>query len=288
MSFDFFKNAIDVYTVVLSIVGIVAASRQLMRHWRYRHIKKIWGLKDGDKVLLVCSELDEPEKRQLVEPREFIYLMKYGDVDAWVETVFSLLRVYPNIEFWLISAGELTQARVDLDHHIILIGGPDYNSLTERLLRNGQSRIRYRSPFMTEKCRSAPEQIGIVDQVSDQEFVGADLSEDYGYFERIKNPYDSTKFVILIGGCHTVGVTGAAKMFSAFSDGRPDLLAPVRENARVVAKEISTSDCFSIVCKVDKVGATIATPTISASRLCIAGEKNCRFDRLTKGQTGSV
>lgn len=283
LNFDLFKNTVDVYTVVLSVIGVIAAQRQFQRHWRYRHIKKLWGFKDGDKVLLVCSELDEPVKRQLVEDREFIYLMKYGDLDAWVETIFSLLRVYPNIELWLVSAGELAQAQVDLDSHIIVIGGPDYNGLTDQLLsmKNGTTRIAYRSPDLSEKSKTAPAEIAIFDKITDSEFVGTNLSGDYGYFERISNPHDRLKNIIIIGGCHTVGVTGAAKMFSAFSNGRSDLPATVKENAKLVSSIVGSRNPFSIVCHVAKVGATVACPSIRMSRLCVGDDASCPIDHIT-------
>ena len=58
---------------------------ELRNYWRTRHLRKVWGIKNGDQVIVVCSELDEPEARQQVEPREFIYSYKYGDLDAYIE-----------------------------------------------------------------------------------------------------------------------------------------------------------------------------------------------------------
>lgn len=285
-SIENIKLFVGIYTITLSVIGGIFAVHKLKRHWRYRYIKKILGIKDKQTVLFVCSELDNPEERQLVEPpREFIYLMKYGDVDAWVETLFSILRIYPNIELRLASAGEISLTRADLCHHIIVIGGPDYNSLVARIFkmdiprRMDIPRIRYHSPD-GDVSKTSPNEITLVDSITGKEYCCDNLDEDFGYFERIANPFDDSKNIILIGGCHTVGVTGASKMFSAFSEGRPEVMMLVRTNARKVAKLVGRSRAFSLVCRVDKIGSTISTPTIERARLFLDREECPVIDNL--------
>lgn len=108
-------------------------------------MRKVWGINNGDSVIVVCSELENPEERQYVEPREFIYNLKYGDVDAYFEVVTTLLRLYPAIKLRVMSAGEVEATRVDLASHMILIGGPDYNAMTERMLSRRMTQFEYRS-----------------------------------------------------------------------------------------------------------------------------------------------
>ena len=69
--------------VVITVIGLVLWIRKRISLRRTRHLRKVWGIKDHDAVVVVCSELDDPTERQNVEAREFIYCLKYGDVDAY-------------------------------------------------------------------------------------------------------------------------------------------------------------------------------------------------------------
>lgn len=258
---DGFKFFVDIYTVVLSVAGGAVGFSKLLRYWRYRDLRRFWRMKDGDTVLLVCSELDNPLARQMVEDREFIYSMKYGDVDAWIEVLFSLIRIYPNINLRILSSGEAQSAKIDLSCHIILIGGPDYNKLTERILKIGGTRFGYLSPYCGKRAETSPNEIVLHDLVTDKEYCFSSVDNDYGYVEQIRNPFDQTKWITLFGGCHTVGVAGASKMMSAFSEGRTEVLPVVKNTARRLRSAVGRDEEYSLLCHVNKVGSTIGTPT---------------------------
>src|ERR1700720_1852205 len=132
------------YALIVSLITLLFSTRKLSRFWKTRHLRKVWGIKNGDHVIIVCSELDEPEKRQNVEPRQFIYSLKYGDVDAYFEVIVTLLRLYPSIRLRVLSAGEAEKTRIDMAAHLILIGGPDYNPITARVLEKGITQYSYR------------------------------------------------------------------------------------------------------------------------------------------------
>lgn len=129
---------INVYAFIMTLLSALLSTKKILRFWRTRHLQKVWGIKDGDSVIVVCSELEDPKERQLAEPpREFIYSLKYGDVDAYFEVVATLLRLYPALKLRIMSAGEANAVRIDLASHLILIGGPDYNALTKEILNQG-------------------------------------------------------------------------------------------------------------------------------------------------------
>ena len=110
-------------------------------------------------MVVVCSELDDPPSRQFVEPREFIYSLKYGDLDAYVEVLLTLARLFPAVRVKVMSAGELNAARVDLGTHVVVIGGPDYNSVAARVLEWDKTQFEYRSPDMAEASCDHPREI---------------------------------------------------------------------------------------------------------------------------------
>ncbi len=64
MDVDALSVWVNWYALIVSLVGVALSTRQLGRFWRTRHLRKVWGIRDGDHVIVVCSELDDPETRQ--------------------------------------------------------------------------------------------------------------------------------------------------------------------------------------------------------------------------------
>jgi hypothetical protein len=253
---------IKLYALIISIVGAFWSTKRLSRFWKTRHLRKVWGIKDGDYVVIVCSELDEPDERQNIEPREFIYNMKYGDVDAYFEVMITLLRLFPRIKLRVLSAGEAEKTRVDLANHLILIGGPDYNEMTKRILKKGITQYSYRSPYVEEQSSNYPDEIVIYHLSTNKEFCEFTDERDYGYFERVINPNNPESQIVLIGGCHTIGVTAAVKAFSMAESEQGEIPRVVLANAKMVSKKISRKSEFSVLVAAERVGQTINVPIV--------------------------
>lgn len=218
-----------------AFMHVLSEWKKYWRMWRTRYLRKVWGIKNGEYVSIVCSELPDPGKRQCVEDREFIYNLKYGDVDAYFEIVVTLLRLYPEIKLKVLSAGEAASAPIDLGRHLILIGGPDYNAITEKMLEKNITQYRYKSPGEQNESTRYPDEIVLDDSYNDKEYAESNDEKDYGYFERIHNPNSPDNKVILIGGCHTIGVTGAAKAFSMAESEKGEIPKVVLKNAKTIA-----------------------------------------------------
>ena len=262
--------SVNIYALILSILSGVLSFKKTLRLWRTRHLRKVWGIKDKDYVILVCSELDNPIERQMVEPREFIYHFKYGDVDAYFEVVITLLRLYPNIKLKIMSAGEAEATRIDFAQHLILIGGPDYNSITEKILKKKITQFDYKSPYVDVQSEKYPDEIVLYHRELNKEFCYPGTSDkDYGYFERIINPNNPDSQIILIGGCHTVGVTGAVKAFSMAESERGEIPEIVLNNARLVAKRIKRTSSFAVLVSVERVAQSINIPVIKGTDITL-------------------
>lgn len=260
---------VNIYALLVTVIGVLLSTKRIGRFWKTRHIRKVWGIKDGDYVIVVCSELDKPAKRQNVEPREFIYNLKYGDVDAYFEVVVTLLRLFPKIKLHIMSSGEAETRHIDLSQHLILVGGPDYNIITTEFLNKKITRYQYKSPDFGEPSKSFPKEIVIYDSIKKQEFCEVTDKKDYGYFERIKNPLNPKKKIIFLGGSHTIGVTGAVKAFSMFDSEQGEIPETVLLNAKKVAKKTPKESEFSVLFIVERVGQTINTPTVKEDLILI-------------------
>ncbi len=266
--FTYFALVINICATIITLVWVIGVIRKFVRSQKTKHIRKIWGIKNGDNVVVVCSELEEPENRQNVEG-EFIYNYKYGDVDAYFEVVVTLLRLYPNIKLQLRSSGEAEKIPIDLKQHLILIGGPDFNSMTDRILSMGITQYTYKSSSVEERAKAHPDALVIYDKNNDKEYFEVTDEKDYGYFERIKNPDNPKKKVILLGGCHTIGVTGAVKAFSMFESEQGEIPDVILENAKKVAKMLPRSADFSVLVSVGRVGQTIRVPIINEHNVTV-------------------
>src|SRR3989344_1559796 len=123
-------------------------------------------------------------------------------------------RLFPDIKLSILSSGEAENTRIDMARHIILIGGPDYNAITARILEKNITSYNYKKPYVHVESGYNLDEIALHDQIKDKEYYECTDEKDYGYFERIRNPNNPDNKIILIGGCHTIGVTGAIKAFS--------------------------------------------------------------------------
>jgi len=271
---------VNIYAIVTTVIFTTLSLKKLGRLWKTRYLRNVWGIKDGDNVVVICSELDDPEERQHVEPREFIYNLKYGDVDAYFEVVVTLLRLFPNIKLRVLSAGEAEDTRIDLACHLILIGGPDYNMFTERILERGITQFEYRSPYVDERSTVHPDEIVLYDKIKNREHCELIDERDFGYFERIKNPDNPDKKIILIGGCHTIGVAGAIKAFSMVESEQGETPRVVLANAKKVSRRVSQKSKFSVLVSVERVGQTINVPVVQNNNINVANKKGTFFQRV--------
>ena len=260
---------IKVYALILSIIGVLKTSQKLIQLWNTRNLRKVWGIKDKENVIVICSELDNPEERQNVEPREFIYNLKYGDIDAYFEVIVTLLRLYPKLKLRILSSGEAEKTRFDMAQTIILIGGPDYNHITSQFLSKSLTQVIYKSPYCNEQSCSYPNEIVLYHKQQKKEYFELDNLNDFGYFERIINPHNPKKKIILIGGCHTIGVTAAIKAFSLSSSEHGEIPNVVLGNSKKVAKRIKKDSEFTVIVKAEKVGQSINTPVVKDETIIV-------------------
>ncbi len=257
------------FLLALIIIEVISKAKEIYRFWRTRHLRKVWGIKNGDHVSVVCSELDNADERQRVEAREFIYNLKYGDIDAYFEVIVTLLRLFPKIKLRILSSGEAESTRVDVARHIILIGGPDYNSFVSRVIKKQITQIRYKAPDLAEQSTLQPDEIVLYNSTNEKEYYELTDEKDYGYFERIQNPDDPRKNIILIGGCHTIGVTGAAKAFSMAESEQGEIPDVVLKSAQLVAGKISEKTEYSVSIAAERDAQTIKTPIVKEENISV-------------------
>jgi hypothetical protein len=260
--FPTIQNSVNIATVVFGLFGIVQAVAKFPRYWRYRRIRRLLRLRRGRRTVVVCSELDQPEKRQWVEPHEFIYMLKYGDIDALFEIVTTVRTVYPEIRLEVLSAQEAAHGNIDYDCDIIVVGGPDYNVVAERIIEEGKGLVTY----SYEQEESAPAKGDdppiVLCAEGCQPWKGQNRNEDFGYIEVMENPFCHRGRLIMFGGCHTIGVTAAVRVLQLRRDGA-GLTNQAKKNLRILNRHARFRSRYGAIFRGTLVGATIPSPNIS-------------------------
>lgn len=267
-----FALIVNTLAVLLSAFGLIQAVPRIRRILRYWPLLRFWKYGGRQTVWIICSEADNPEVRQWPEPREFIYFLKYGDVDALFETTITLERIYQNLNIRIMSSGEFQQVTGNFPTHMIAIGGPDYNALTARLIQDNRLSVGYRSPYVEELSQTDPAEIVLIAPDTEKEFFETEKEKDFGYIERIENPWSTGGTITVLGGNHTIGVAAAAKMFSVLEEGRFSITARTRSNFRHLRKTVGKSRYFYAIFPAEKVGAVIVQPDLSAAVILTANE----------------
>lgn len=228
-----------------------------------RYPKDIWGFDDFDDVMVACTELDDPEKLQHPEPWEFIYLSKYGDLDALFEVETTVHELFPNAHVEHRTGNEILRARVPTTYsgNLVIIGGPDYNALAKHFEKTCPIEYSPAGPDnnIALKVKATGETLTPAKPRGEEDHV-----VDYGFFVKMANPYSPEKKLVMVGGAHTYGVYGAVKAFS-FSRRIGDPVA--RQNCREVVSQLGPNPDFLSIVEVHGIGSSIPTPRLDKTRL---------------------
>jgi len=226
------------------------------------YFKSLWGFDEAEQVYIVCPELEEPEKRQYPEPQEFLYLGKYGDIDSLIVVYSSLNKIYPQLSIKFCTSEEFKSIPGNpYASNLILIGGPDYNKVTESFMKY--------TPF--EFSQNENDETILIynqrNQVFEPKFkLKKEIEEvvDYGFFLKIPNPYNPDKKLIMINGIHTYGVYGAAKCFSLYDEHEINI---AKDNCKTVIETLGDDPHFAVIVKVECINKKIGIPQIRKEEL---------------------
>lgn len=224
--------------------------------------RNVWGFAENDEVTVICSELDKPQSRMFPEPKEYIYLSKYGDVDALLTVLITLHRLYRNLKVTYCTGDEVSDRGISYTGNIVLIGGPDYNAAT-RLFQKAAPYLYKRGPsesdiYLKERFSKTKYYPKFAHKKRNREIL------DYGFFVKIQNPFNDTKKVIMIGGPHTYGVYGAAKAFSYEGGTHKGIQY---NNCKIVTENVGSDPRFSVIFKVEGIDENVQVPQIDPKKV---------------------
>jgi transcriptional regulator with XRE-family HTH domain len=207
-----------------------------------------WHFSDGMTVTLICSQLPSNYHGRLAEPANPDYneLYTFSDLDALFELHGHIRAVNPHSDVVYRTPANVQPD--DFTTHLVVIGGVDWNSLTNDATRWLDIPVTQESwdvepqdaAFSVENGTDRQVFRPVVKEVKE----GGDsiLVEDVGHFVRGPNPYDRLRTITICNGMYSRGVYGAVR---ALTDAR------LRDrNAEFIAERFAKSDTYSVLFRV--------------------------------------
>lgn len=169
-------------------------------------LRDFWQLTSHSRVDIVCSEIPEEERPEFADPHDRNYLRyaKFADLDSLIFTRTRLAQLDPDVVIRDFSPSEYFDSDTDT---CIVIGGPPWNAKYREFLPQ--------LPFLFEPHELGEDDPLVIPQLDlilgPRWTQDSELVEDLAVFTRLTLAQGTT--VILLGGCLTLGVLGAAKCF---------------------------------------------------------------------------
>jgi hypothetical protein len=176
-----------------------------------RQARSIWHFPDGSPITLASARLPEKMRPTSSKPDnlDYVRLSDLADLDTLID-IYGAIRAYnPTARVVIKAVQDLTQR--DATHHLVLIGGMAWATLSPQL-----SRI---FPIPIQPVDPGDHGVIVVSdpEAGELEFpyhlTDGVLVEDVGYFARGPNPSAPMRTMTLCGGITTRGVRGAARCF---------------------------------------------------------------------------
>ncbi|NMO57774.1 helix-turn-helix transcriptional regulator [Actinoplanes sp. TBRC 11911] len=193
-----------------------------------------WHFPDGNDVTLVCGELPTEMRMPYAQPKvpDYVRTYRYADPDTLLELWGHLPGANPGSRVRHITSDEYDPTVHDTDH-LVVLGGVDFNKVTERILADIDFPITqehfpsYQRATSQNSERSqpsgpeSPQRAAFVvnhgsedeqnfEPVLEQVEAGWELAVDIGLIVRGPNPYNASATLTMFNGMYGRGVLGSA------------------------------------------------------------------------------
>lgn len=212
--------------------------------------RSFWNAQPGRRIDIVCSEIPAEERPYFASPsdRNYLRYAKFADLDTLIHVKTGLAGLSPDAIVRDFAPSEYHDANTDT---LIVIGGPPWNAKYREFLPQ--------LPFYFEPNDLGEDDPLIIPRLG--EFAMGpvwspekDLLEDLAVMSRLTLAKGTV--VYLLGGCLTLGVLGAAKLF---------LHGPQStRNVEYMADEVGQDD-FVLVSEIRRIGGFTDTVDLATA-----------------------
>lgn len=199
----------EIISGLASIAGVYTLS--LTNHYtiskKYR--KRILNLSSSDFSDIICytansEAYDVEECSFLGYPFEY---MGVGELNFAIKRIYKIDGTIPCV----VSKKNVNEyLPEDFNKNIILIGGPIHNSVTKKLVFEDAKGIPFNYDGHNLIYTHSNNNIQKFSATKFENNQHSFVNNDYALILNIKNPKDRTKRLLMISGCHSIGVYGGA------------------------------------------------------------------------------
>ena len=217
-----------------------------------------WHFADGGPVRIVCAGLPEDQVRPEADPAHPTLahgkLYSYASIDALFELHGHIRAANPQCDVRVLTDGDVQPD--DLSAHLVVLGGIDWNPLTNRLQEERRLSLPVRQISTGEDPAKAYFEVTSGEEVfvhGPELSADRELLSDVGYFLRTPNPYNRRRTLTLCNGLFSSGTFGVVRALTdaRFRDRNEDFLRT----------RFSGSNTFSVLMRIDIVqGYEVVTP----------------------------
>lgn len=204
------------------------------------YLRSLWGLDNVSNTIIACSRM--PMDDSAAEFEDYIEHRRYGDLDALISLRETLHRLYPNMSILTTAAISRNELPDILESsNLVILGGLDLNPVFLDFERW--------SPFSYDYGESEEaEEIYVRDGVNDERLSfeydeSTQRATDHGFFVKRSLNGSNRRKLIIIGGAHTWGVLGGARMFEYRGEHRTDI---GYRNAKTILRKFGSDPHFAV------------------------------------------
>lgn len=239
----------------------LGALRQSVAH------TELWNFLPDQDITIVCALLPEDKRSNMPftdpEDPDYIEYYSYGDLDSMLELYGHLRATCPENTVRLKHSKALTAE--DMSSNLVLIGGVDWNDVTDNVLRQLDTPIE-QIDRPTDDDAGGFRIVGDGEQsvVSPQLESRGDqreLVEDVAHFYRGSNPYNKTRTVTIFNGTFGRGTLGAVR-----STIDPRFRS---RNEEYVSDRLSDNGVISLLMRVRMFRGKVITPDWTEQGTCL-------------------
>jgi transcriptional regulator with XRE-family HTH domain len=214
----------------------------------------MWHFPDRAPITIVCAalpaELRADVRYTSADSPDYIKLYTYADLDALFELYGHLVAANPDVSVdYKLSAG---LAPSDLTNHLVLLGGVDWNPMTQNVLTAmGVPEVQGRrdgEPDVGTFEIPGPEGTTVLQSTLE----GSRLTQDIAQFCRGPNPFNQKRTVTVCNGNYGRGTLAAVRTLTdpRFRD----------RNRAYLEARFGPSDTYSILARASIVLGEVVTP----------------------------
>lgn len=216
-------------------------------------IRMLWFGKEVHTIHVIAPKSQQETEFASIKSPNYDRFHKFGDKTAVWETLVLLAKLYPGADVRVHVAGEFDlESEMRLDN-LAVIGGPGFGDDGNHV------------------CRTISQRIESVVSYEDYEtmLVGTTklkassknhrMTQDYGYFARLRNPYNPDSVIVMAHGIHTLGVLGAARAFTVD--------AACRDNIESTLDELGSDPFFESCFPVSVTNGLVDVPAMRTATI---------------------